>query len=310
VLVLIAVVGLYFYMDGKLHRVNALANYSGRPAASAGTNWLIAGSYSRQGLTTAQERQYSTGFDVSGSRSDTIMLLHISANGTPDVLVSLPRDSYVDIPGHGWNKLNAAFSFGGPKLLAQTVQNATGLRVEHFMDIGFGGFVNVVNAVGGVTMCLPGPLKDRAAGLDLKAGCQTLNGGEALSYVRDRHSFNNQDLQRMQDQRLFLRSLLSKLTSPGTFLNPFAAVPAGLGVANTVTVDDGTHLDQLIQAAFAMKSPQTTTVPILNANYYTAAGDAVEWDPTQARELFADLGADRAVPKSLLTGSSLSRQSA
>jgi LCP family protein required for cell wall assembly len=307
VLILVVGVALYFYLDSKLTRINALPDYSNRPAAAAGTNWLIAGSDSRQGLTRQQERQYSTGRDINGSRSDTIMILHISSNGTPAVLVSLPRDSYVQIPGHGWNKLNAAYSFGGPKLMAQTVQNATGLRIDHFMDIGFGGFVNVVNAVGGVTMCLPAPLHDRASGLNLKAGCQTLSGGEALSYVRDRHDFTNQDLQRIQDQRLFMKALLSKVTSTGTMLNPFASVPAAFGIAGTLTVDNGTHLYQLMQAAFALRNPQTTTVPIANANYPTSAGDAVEWDQSQARELFGDLRADRKVPIHLLSGSSLGK---
>jgi LCP family protein required for cell wall assembly len=306
VLILLVSVGLYFYLNSKLTRSNILVDYPNRPAASAGTNWLIAGSDSRQGLTRAEERKYSTGRDINGSRSDTIMLLHISSNGTPDVLVSIPRDSYVAIPGYGTNKINAAFSFGGPKLLAQTVQNATGLRIDHFMDIGFGGFVNVVNDIGGVTMCLPAPLRDKASGLNLKAGCQTLSGGEALSYVRDRHDFTNQDLQRIQDQRLFLKSLLSKMTSPGTFLNPFAAIPAAFGTAGSLTVDQGTQLYQLIEAAFALRSPETTTVPIADPNYPTAnAGDAVLWDRTQARDLFGDLRTDHAVPRRLLSGSKL-----
>jgi LCP family protein required for cell wall assembly len=307
VLILIAGAGLYFYLDSKLTRVDALVNYDGRPAASSGTNWLIAGSDSRQGLTRKQERAYSTGVDIGGGRSDTIMLLHISSTSAPDMLISLPRDSYVHIPGYGWNKINAAYSFGGPKLLAETVQNATGLYISHFMDIGFGGFVNVVNDVGGVNMCLPGPLKEASSGVNLKAGCQTLDGGQALSYVRDRHSFADQDLQRIQDQRLFLKAMLSKLTSPGTMLNPFDSVPAAIGVAGTLTVDSGTHLYQLIQAAFAMRDPETTTVPIANPNYVTSAGDAVEWNQAQAKELFADLAAGRAVPKSLLSGSSLAR---
>jgi LCP family protein required for cell wall assembly len=307
-LILIVTVGLYFYLDSKLHRQNVLVNYSGRPAASAGSNWLITGSDSRQGLTRAQERQYSTGRDIGGHRSDTIMLLHVPSNGTRSVLVSLPRDSYVAIPGHGYNKINAAYSFGGPKLLAETVQNLTGLRIDHYMGIGFGGFVNVVNAVGGVNMCLPGPLKDRASGLNLKAGCQTLSGGEALSYVRDRHNFANQDLQRVQDQRLFLRSMLSKLTSTGTIINPFQSIPAAFGAADTITVDSGTHLYQLIQVAFALRHPQTTTVPIANANYPTAAGDAVQLDAAQAHQLFRALARDHAVPKQLLSGSQLSRQ--
>ena len=273
---------MYFFLDSKLHRENVLVDYSGRPAASAGQNWLIAGSDSRQGLSAKQERRLATGFDVSGQRSDTIMILHVPSNGGPSVLVSLPRDSYVPIPGYGYNKINAAYSFGGPKLLAKTVQNVTGLRINHYMGIGFGGFVNVVNAVGGVRMCLKAPLHDPAAGLHLHKGCQTLNGGEALGYVRTRHKFADQDLQRVQDQRLFLRALLSKMTSTGVMLNPFAAIPAAIGVADTLTVDQGTSLYQLIGVAFALRNPETTTVPIANPNYLTANGDAVQWNSAQA----------------------------
>ena len=115
---LILVIGGYFYLDGKLDRKDILVSYAGQPAAGSGTNWLITGSDSRQGLTRKQERKYHTGIDVSGQRSDTIMLLHIPASGPPPSLVSLPRDSYVPIRRYGQNKLNAAlFLFGGPKPL-------------------------------------------------------------------------------------------------------------------------------------------------------------------------------------------------
>jgi LCP family protein required for cell wall assembly len=301
---LIATVGMYFYLNGKLTHKNVLVNYAGRPAAGAGTNWLITGSDSRQGLTRKEERQLATGHDISGHRSDTIMILHIPSGGGPAVLVSIPRDSYVNIPGYGMNKINAAYAFGGPKLLARTVQNATGLYINHYMGIGFGGFVSVVNAVGGVRMCLPGPMVDPKAGLHLKAGCQTLNGAQALGFVRTRN-FAVSDLQREQDQRLFLRALLSKMTSMGTMLNPFAAIPAASGVASTVTVDNGTSLYQLLQVAFALRHPETTTVPIASASYVTPAGDAVLWNQAQASRLFRLLREDKKIPRSLLTGSKI-----
>jgi LCP family protein required for cell wall assembly len=302
---LVAGVGMYYYVNSRLTHSDVLVDYPGRPAATAGTNWLITGSDSRQGLTRKQERQLATGklSAISGQRSDTIMILHIPSNGGRPVLVSIPRDSYVNIPGYGMNKINAAYDLGGPKLLAETLQNATGLYINHYMGIGFGGFVHVVDDIGGVRMCLPGPMVDPKAGLNLKAGCQTLDGAQALGYVRTRN-FSISDLQREQDQRLFLKALLSKLTSTGTLINPFASIPAASGTAGALTVSDGTNLTDLLHAAFAFRNPETTTVPIATADYQTSnAGVAVLWDRAQATQLFNALKNDTPVPPGLLTGS-------
>jgi LCP family protein required for cell wall assembly len=306
-LIIVGTAGTYFYLNSKLHRQDILVDYPARPSPGSGTNWLIAGSDGRQGLTVAQERQYVTGFssEISGARSDTIMVLHIPAGGGRPLLISIPRDSYVNIPGHGMSKINAAFDIGGPKLLAETVQDATGLYINHFMDIGFGGFVSVVNDVGGVRMCLPAALHNVASGVNLKAGCQTLNGGDALAYVRDRGSFLTQDLQREQDQRIFLKALLDKVTSPSVMLNPFASLPAATGVVDSLTVDDGTSLYNLYQVAEAMRDPLTTTVPIATATAFTPAGESVLWNTQQAKELFNDLQTGQPVPKDLITGSQL-----
>jgi LCP family protein required for cell wall assembly len=305
VLIILASIGLYFYVNSKLVGADILVNYTGRPAASAGTNWLIAGSDSRQGLTRAQELQLATGqlSAISGQRSDTILILHIPAGGGRPVLLSIPRDSYVPIPGYGSSKINAAFDLGGPKLLAETIQNDTGLYINHYMGIGFGGFVSVVNDIGGVRMCLPGPMVDPKAGLNLKAGCQNLDGGQALGYVRTRN-FALSDLQREQDQRLFLKALLSKMTSPGTMLNPFAMIPAATGSASALTVSQGTNLYDLVKAGFALRNPETTTVPLNDLDYQTPNdGVAVTWDPSQTQRLFNDLKTDTALPSSLISGS-------
>ena len=225
VLILVFTGVMYFYLNSKLTRANVLVDYNGRPVAGAGQNWLITGSDSRQGLTRKEERQLATGRGIGGHRSDTILVLHIPSNGLPPVLVSIPRDSYVDIPGFGMNKINAAYDFGGPKLLAKTVQNATGLEINHYMGIGFGGLVNVVNAVGGVRMCIPSNLNDPASGLHLKKGCQNLDGAQALGFVRSRHLFATQDLQREQDQRVFIKALLTKIDQPGQPAQPVQRVP-------------------------------------------------------------------------------------
>jgi len=303
-LLIIGGVSTYFYLDSKLTRKNILVNYQGRPAAGSGQNWLITGSDSRQGLSRAQERKLATGRDVSGRRSDTILVLHLPSNGGRPVLISLPRDSYVPIPGHGSDKINAAYAIGGPRLLAETVQNVTGLRIEHYMGIGFGGFVRVVNAVGGVRLCLKAPLVDPKAGLHLHKGCQVLNGAESLGYVRSREKFRTQDLQRIQDQRIFLGALLRKLTSAGVIANPFAALPAASNVAGSLIVDKSTHLYQLLKIALALRHPITTTVPISNSNYYTPSGqDAVLWNQSEARKLFGELNNGQPISKNLITGS-------
>ena len=302
VLAVVATVGVYFSVNSKLTRINVLVPTS---FTSAGTNWLIAGSDSRGGLTAAQENQLALGRDITGGRSDTIMLLHLPANGSRPTLVSIPRDSYVQIPGHGYDKINAAYAAGGPKLLIATVQNATRLPINHFMSIGFGGLVNVVNDVGGVRMCLTAPMKDPKAGLNLKAGCHTVNGDQALGFVRTR-AFTVGDLQREQDQRVLLKGILSKMTSVGTLANPFAIIPAANGAASAVSVDQSTGLTQLVSVAFALRDPVTTMVPLAPDPFAnTNVGSVVAWDPTAARQFFNDLAHDQALPKNFITGSSV-----
>jgi LCP family protein required for cell wall assembly len=301
VVLIVALAASYFYLDSKLNRSVTLPAFSGQ---SAGQNWLITGSDSRQGLTQQQISAYHVG-DVTGTEnSDSLMLLHIGS-GKP-VLISIPRDSYVDIPGYGDNKINAALGFGGPSLLIKTVEEATGLQINHYMGIGFGGLVSVVNQVGGVTMCLPKALHDYDSGANIPAGCHNLDGAQALAFVRDRHSFADEDLQRIEDQRAFLKALLTKATSPGVYLNPFVALPFGSAAATSVSVDQGTHLYDLLQVALALRNPQTGTVPISDANYETAnAGDAVLWDRAEALQLFNDLKNNAQVPSSLLRGTTV-----
>jgi LCP family protein required for cell wall assembly len=301
VILVLAVIASYFYLDSKLNRSVALPASS---AQSAGQNWLIAGSDSRQGLSRQQIDTLHVGNDSGAENSDSLMLLHLG--GGKPVLISIPRDSYVPIPGHGTNKINAALGFGGPTLLIQTIENVTGLNINHYLGIGFGGLVSVVNGVGGVNMCLPAALHDYDSGANLPAGCHTLDGAQALAFARDRHSFAAEDLQREQDQRAFLKALLAKATSPGVYLNPFTAVPFSSAAASSISVDQGTHLYNLISVAMALRNPQTGTVPIANASYPTAnAGDAVLWNQTEARQLFNALKNNQQVPASLLSGTTV-----
>jgi LCP family protein required for cell wall assembly len=290
----------YFWLDSKLNKSVTLPATTN---TSAGTNWLITGSDSRQGLSRTQRDALHVGSDSGTLNSDSVMLLHMG--GGKPVLVSIPRDSYVPIPGHGMNKLNAALAFGGPELLIQTVENVTGLRIDHYMGIGFGGLVQVVNKIGGVTICLKSPMQDSASGVNIPAGCHNLNGTQSLAFVRDRHQFATQDLQRIQDQRAFLSALLKKATSPGVYLNPFTALPFGSTAASSMSVDKGTSLMDLAHAAFALRGPQTGTVPIANANYVTSAGDTVLWNRTEALQLFDALKNDQPIPAGILSGTTV-----
>jgi LCP family protein required for cell wall assembly len=301
IVVLIAgTAGTYFWIDGKLNKTVSLPAFSG---SSAGTNWLIAGSDQRTGISRSEQDQLHLGSEGADA-SDSLMLLHMGT-GRP-VLISIPRDSYVPIPGYGENKINAALAFGGPALLVKTVENVTGLRIDHYMGIGFGGLANVVGAIGGVRMCVKTAVPADPTGdsgfQGLAAGCHNLSGTQAIAFVRDRHSFATSDLQRIQDQRAFLSALLSKATSPGVYLNPFTALPFASTSASAIAVDKGTSLYDLLQAAFALRNPQTGTVPIANANLQTSAGDAVQWDQSQALELFNALQQGKPVPAGLLTG--------
>jgi LCP family protein required for cell wall assembly len=308
VILSLAVVGsvaTYFYLDSNLVKKNVLVSYAGQPVQGQGSNWLVTGSDSRQGLTDRQIRRLSTGFGIGGSRSDTIMVVHMPAGGGRPVLISIPRDSWVNIPGYGYNKINAAYSFGGPTLLAKTVQNLTGLRIDHYMGIGFGGFVRVVNDIGGVRLCLKQPLDDPSAGLHLKKGCQTLFGAAALGFVRSRHTYATQDLQRIQNQRLFLRALLRKLTSSSVILDPFKSIPAATGVTGALTVDSGTSLYQLLEIAEALRNPITTTAPIANSNYLVNGEDALLLNTTELAELAKALNNGTKIPKGIITGSTL-----
>lgn len=299
VVLLLIVVGLMIFWDTRLTRVNALKSYDGRPTSS-GTNWLLIGSDSREGLSDQQKKDLATG-SAAGSRTDTIMLVHIGSAGTS--LVSLPRDTYLPIAGHGRNKLNAAYSLGGASLLTRTVEEATGLRIDHFAQIGFGGFASMVDTIGGVRLCLPDPIKDPKAGLDLKAGCQTLNGPQALGYVRTR-AFANADLDRVRHQREFLAALVSQSATPGVLLNPFKAVPLGTNAVDTLTVDNGTHIWSVVRLGLALRGLSggkgvTTTVPIGRTGAVSGVGDVVYWDRANAVRLFDALGHDKAVPADL-----------
>ncbi|WP_244893969.1 LCP family protein [Planobispora rosea] len=301
VLLLVLAVAGYFTIDGRLQRIDALSDYEGRPADTPGTTWLLVGSDSREGLTKAQRRKLATGSSV-GRRTDTMMLLHIPAGDGRPTLVSLPRDSYVPIEGHGSDKLNAAYSFkdGGPKLLAKTVEQATGLRIDNYMEIGFGGFVGIVDAIGGVEIDVKQSIKDPKAGINLKKGVQTLDGAEALGYVRTRATGSIPDFERTQRQRQFFSAVVKKAASPGVLLNPFTSVPLAFSATDSVSVGEETGAFNLLSLGLAMgDNPVTTIVPFSGFENVNSQ-EVVRWDRDKALRMFRALAEDKQVPKDVL----------
>lgn len=283
-------IGAAVWIDTKLQRIDALQDYDGRLGNTSGTNWLLVGSDSRAGLSQEDADRLMAGeLDESVGRTDTIMVVHIPRFGGDATMLSLPRDSWVDIPGYGQNKLNQAFSLGGPALLQQTVEQATGIHLDHYAEIGFGGFANVVDAVGGVEMCLDEPLDDPMAGINLQAGCQELDGPTALGYVRSRYASAQGDLDRVERQRKFLAALSNKIKSPGTLLNPFKNLKVADALSANMKVNEGDHVWNLASLGLAMAGgAKQETVPI--AGYEnTYAGNVALWDEAGAEEMFAEL---------------------
>jgi LCP family protein required for cell wall assembly len=296
-----AILGGALWLDGTLHRQPVLADYPGRPAAGRGTNWLLVGSDSRQGLTPAQQQELTTGGDIGNGRTDTILLVHVPAWGahTPTTMVSLPRDSYLPIPGHGRDKVNAAFALGGAPLLAQTVEQATGLRLDHYVEIGLSGFAALVDALGGVTACPDAPIDDPLAGIDLPAGCRRLDGREALGYVRTRAT-PRADLDRMVNQRELLSALLHRAAGPAVWLHPWRWYAVAHAGADALTVDAGDHVWNLALLAWSLRGATTSVTVPVGALSGSDAGSVVVWDHDAAARLFDALAADAPVPAAVL----------
>ncbi|GAB3700984.1 LCP family protein [Saccharopolyspora tripterygii] len=299
----LALAGFLLYVDYSLKREPAIPASGERPADGSGTNWLLVGSDSREGLDADRQAELGTG-DTAGRRTDTVMLVHIPQAGGKPTMVSLPRDSYVTIPGRGKDKLNSAFAYGGPQLLAQTVEASTGVHVDHYAEIGLGGFADMTDAIGGVDVCVKEPMQDPKANLDVQAGCQELTGPQALGYVRTRASARG-DLDRVERQREFLAALTEKASSPEVFLNPLRLFPLILNTSGAFLVDSGDHVWHLGSLAFAMNGIAsgegvTTTVPMSGFGETSDGASVVKWDKEKAGTLFGALAQDNPVPEDVI----------
>ncbi|MET7732719.1 LCP family protein [Streptomyces sp. NPDC005402] len=302
----VTTVGTYFWADSKLNREVDLSKVIDRPEQGDGTNYLIVGSDSRAGLSSEQKKQLHTG-SAAGKRTDSMMILHTGSNG--DTLISLPRDSDVEIPtfvgsesgktykGTGRHvKLNAAYAEDGPELLVRTVEFNTGLKIDHYVEIGFAGFANIVDAVGGVEIDIPkGGMKDTKSGADFTAGKQTLNGDQALAFVRTRYALAGSDLDRTKNQQKFLNALANQVATPSTILNPFKLYPTMGAGLDSLIVDKDMGLYDLGKMFWAMKGVNGGDGTSMNMPISGSTGGNLVWDKAKVKTLVDELKNDEKV---------------
>ncbi|MFF4426538.1 LCP family protein [Streptomyces sp. NPDC001549] len=277
-----------------------------RPAhlATGAQNILLIGSDSRSGKDNAKYGQ-----DGGTQRSDTTILLHLPQDRRSATAVSIPRDLMTDIPScrqvdgsrtaERFAQFNWAFQWGGAACTIRTVEKLTGIRVDHHMVIDFGGFKKMVNAIGGVEVCLKEPVNDAEAKLRLAAGRQTLRGEQALGYVRARHSLGNgSDTERMDRQQQFLGSLVKKVQSNGVLLNPARLYPLLDAATSSVTTDPGlASLRGLYELVRGMRDIPTDQVKFLTVprKPYAPDPNRDELVEPDAERLFQQLRMDKPV---------------
>ncbi|MFC4586531.1 LCP family protein [Sphaerisporangium corydalis] len=285
------------YAAGQIKRVDAGTVVSD---ARGALNILLVGVDKRDDLSRKQQNQLHLGREV-GQRSDTMMVIHLSEDHSKITVVSLPRDSWVDIPGKGTHKINSAYSLGGAPLAVRTVHNATGLDINHYIEVNVLGFINVVDAIGGVSVCTPVAINDLHTKFQLQPGTYELDGIKALFYARTRATARS-DLDRIDRQQQVISALLQRALSGGTLANPAKLAALAGSTLKTLTVDDALAKD-VLGLAGQLKDVSTddvtfATVPIANVDYKAPTGEsAVLWDKAAARDLFKRIAADDPLVK-------------
>lgn len=261
-------------------RVDALSGAAGTP----GTTYLLAGSDSRADGAVQD--------GAEGQRADSVMLVHVAPNGQASA-VSLPRDTYVEIPGYGWDKLNASYSYGGPELLVSTVEHLTGLTVDHFVEIGMGGVGEIVDAIGGIRLCLDMDVNDAYSGLVWTSGCHQSDGKTALAFSRMRYSDPLGDIGRAERQRQVVSTTIHTAMSPSVLVNPVRARQLERAGAGALTIDHGSSVIDVGRLVLAWRSASgaglTGAPPIESLGYATSAGSAVLLRDTTAPDFFQRL---------------------
>jgi LCP family protein required for cell wall assembly len=299
----------YLHYNHNLTRAAGVITPGGAKAEAGAENVLLVGSDNRTGADTfAQAPQGQQ--QVDGQRSDTVILAHLAKGNQRATLVSLPRDSWVTIPPYTdakgvlqpahFDKLNAAFSLGGAPLLVSTVQELTGIHIDHYVEIDFAGFQNMVTALGGVDICLTKPAHDVQTGLNLTAGPHHLDGKTALEFVRQRYGLPLGDIDRIKRQQQFLASMVRKVESAGTLANPVKLNDFLDALTKSISVDSGMSATDLAKLGLKLKGVGTgnivlTTMPLSGFGKQDGV-DVDNIDVPKADALFQSLMLDAPPP--------------
>jgi LCP family protein required for cell wall assembly len=254
--------------DQNIQRIpGAFPAELGRPARAPGRaqNWLLVGSDRLTDQTTTGRDAAESLWRYGAQRADTIMLVHLPADRRRAYLVSFPRDAWVPIPGHGNAKVNAAFSFGGPPLLVATVEQLTGVRVDHVAVLDFEGFRSMTDALGGVEVRVARTVRDPARKVDWPAGTHHLDGARALDFVRQRHNLPGGDLGRIKRQQAFLRALAGRVVDRGTLANPLKLNAFLVASTKAVSMDESLTISRLRSLALRFRSLRAGDLVFLTA---------------------------------------------
>ena len=301
-------------ITAAIPKIDAFGGLDNRPKKeSSAVNYLIVGSDTREGLSRAEIKRLKVGGTevAAGKRSDTMLLIHISKKRDKAAIISIPRDTYALIPEHTTSqgkvipathsKINSAFNWGGAPLLIQTFEEMSGLRIDHYIEVNFVGFVRMVDALGGVEICTKKDIDDPKSHLVLPAGRHTLDGVDSLKYVRTRQFDGLGDLGRMKRQQEFAGAMLRKATSAGVLLNPVKMIDFINSALDSVVTDDGLSQGDLLTLGKQLRnlsasSVRTLTIPLKYYNYSkNGVSAAVLWDPVLAPELFERIKNDDAL---------------
>jgi LCP family protein required for cell wall assembly len=283
-----------------------------RPAKPSGEsgkalNFLLVGSDSREGATAQELKEFGTQANPGAKLTDSIILVHLSPRRDKAVLVSFPRDSWVDIPGHGFSRINTAYGKGerdrkggGPALLIQTVEQLTGIYVDHYLEVDFRGFLKMVDALGGVDVCLPAAVHDKDSALNLPAGRSHVRGTQALAFVRARKFDPAGDFGRIRRQQQFLGAMLRRATSLGILARPDKLFRFLDTVARSLTVDDKLSFGDMKSLASKLRGLDPAkivfiTVPYHPKGVYHGRALVVELDQPADAQLFSAIRADDAI---------------